>query len=148
MSYLVASIVASTAGQAISGKRQGEAQKEADTISKYYDLIEIEEQAQANNITKYNETRALASGESGQIAVSAGQNKRGNSASLLNMQSIAREDMELNFERMDDSIATSRDMAKLSDSARQSATESAGETRKLNLATSVVRSGLLLTGKK
>ena len=148
MSYLVASIVASTAGQAFSGKRKGEAQKEADAISKYYDLIEIEEQAQANNITKYNETRALASGESGQIAVSAGQGKRGNSASLLNMQSIAREDMELNFERMDDSIETSRDMAKLSDSARQSATESAGETRKLNLATSVVRSGLLLTGKK
>jgi len=148
MSFLVASIVASTAGQAMSNKRASGAQEGADEIAKYYDLIEIEEQAQANNITQYNETRALASGESNQIAVSAGQGKRSDSASLVNMQSIAREDRALNFERMDESIKSSRDMAVLSDSARQEASKQADATRGLNLATSVVRSGLLLAGKK
>ncbi len=148
MSLLLASVFASTALTALGNSSADKARKEADEIAKYQDLIAIEEQAQSNYISQYNQTRALTSAESSQVANSAGMGKRSSSASLVNMQEIARADQDKNFKRMDDSISLSREIGTLTDSARKSATKTKRATDMLNLGASVARNGLLLSGKK
>jgi len=146
MSLLVASIVVATVMSASASSKAKKARQQADIIQKYSDLISIEEQAQTNAIDKLNMTRDIVSTESMQSAQASAMGKRASSASVQNMQSIARADMNKNFERMDNSILLSRKMGKLNDSARRSATSAANSASDASLFSSVMRNGLMLKG--
>lgn len=146
MSLLVASIIASTAYSLYQNSEAEKAQKEADKMAKYQDLIDIEVQAQTDYISKQNQTRGLTSVESSQTAQSAQMGKRG-SASVNNMQAIAREDMALNFERMDSGLEMSKQAVEVNAKARESASKAQADANDLGLVTSVIRNGLMLAGK-
>ncbi len=147
MSLLIASVFASTVTSVGRNRQATKAQEEADEIQAYQDLVDIEQQAQSNYIDEYNARRGLKTAQSEQIATQASMGKR-DSASLDNMQQIARDDLQTNVDRMNESITLSREMGKLNDSARRSASESARKSRNIGSVGSAINTGLLFAGKK
>jgi len=133
MSWLIAGIA--VAGSLLGNKGASDADKEADDIAKFQDLIDVERMAGDVALNELNTRRGLAGLESEQIAIASAMSKSAEGAGFQRMQEVARTDMNDNFERQQGEVDRARKYGKVSASARDRATDARSKQRTISTVT-------------
>ncbi len=134
MSWLIAGIA--MAGSLMSDKGASGADKEADDIAKFQDLIDVERMAGDVALNELNTRRGLANLESEQVAMASAMGKTGEGAGFERMQDVGREDMEDNFARQQSEVSRARKYGKISAGARDRASDAKAKQRYASSVTS------------
>ena len=133
MSWLVAGI---TAGASLlSNKNANEADRQANDIDKYQDLIDVERLAGDVAIQEYNMRLEQSAIESEQVATASAMGKRAEGGSFDRIQETGRDDMERNISRNEDELKRARSMGAISADAKDKSTRAKTTGRNINTAT-------------
>ena len=130
MSWLIAGIA--VAGSVLSTSEANKAERDANELSKYQDLLDVESDTA---ISELNTRRDLASLESEQVAMASAMGKRSSGQGFQRMQDVSREDMETNIARDKREVERAEKFGKVSASARDRATSSSTTARNIGTMT-------------
>ena len=133
MSWLIAGIA--VAGSVLSTSEANKAERDANELSKYQDLLDVERLKSDTAISELNTRRDLASLESEQVAMASAMGKRSSGQGFQRMQDVSREDMETNIARDKREVERAEKFGKVSASARDRATSSSTTARNIGTMT-------------